>query len=60
MGANVRQGLVDAYRAPRLTVYGSMVELTASGTGTACESNAQGITFPTCGMGGGGSSNKRP
>lgn len=58
MGANVRQGLVDAYRAPRLTVFGSMVELTASGSGVACENNAS--TFPVCGMGGAGSINKRP
>ena len=35
------------YAAPRLTVYGNVADLTASGTGTSCESglsrNANGL-----------------
>ena len=57
MGANVQQALVDAYRAPRLTVYGSMVELTAAGTGSSCEGSG---LFPNCTLPTGNSKTKRP
>ena len=38
---------VDRYAAPTLTVYGSMVKLTASGVGASCENG----TAPTPGTG---------
>ena len=34
----------DAYRAPRLTVYGDVLTLTAAGTGTVTETG----TSPSC------------
>ena len=36
---------VDKYAAPQLTVYGSMVKLTASGAGASCEN---GTTNSQC------------
>ena len=44
---------VDKYAAPKLTVYGSMVRLTASGVGASCENGATQNGGGNCGPGGG-------
>ena len=43
---------VDTYAAPKLTVYGSMVKLTASGAGASCENGTAPGNNGNCSGGG--------